>query len=218
VRLAIGKAEDFSILAVPWAATFYSHLFENEHPPSQPFQNPLEVNFAPLRSVGSNNTRNALGIGIRKRSDSIERTMRYGRLSALIFVCFCTVDNGSIETPSCAPPFKIHEPQKCVALMNALKYLKDEIKWCISTRGYNRVKFAYSVHQAFSDTGHCGENDVYVNLRLFQNESAFVHLRGDKGLRLRLHELALGYTVYDDVSKAATRSDCNSSARHVASD
>jgi hypothetical protein len=48
VRLAIGKAADCSILAVHWAATFYSHLFENEHPPSQPFRNPLEVNFAIL--------------------------------------------------------------------------------------------------------------------------------------------------------------------------
>ena len=54
MRLAIEKAEDFSILAVHWAATFYSHLFENEHPPSQPFQNPLEVNFAPLRLADSN--------------------------------------------------------------------------------------------------------------------------------------------------------------------
>ena len=54
MRLAIGKAADFSILAVHWAATFCSHLFGNEHPPSQPFQNPPEVNFAPLRSVGRN--------------------------------------------------------------------------------------------------------------------------------------------------------------------
>ena len=57
-------------MAVPWAATFYSHLFENEHPPSQPFQNPLEVNFAPLRSVGRNK-------GQRGRSGGLVRTRRH---------------------------------------------------------------------------------------------------------------------------------------------
>ena len=80
MRLAIGKAADFSILAVHWAATFYSHLFENEHPPSQPFRNPLEVNFAPVWSVGRNKR-------VRSDRDLFSVTTHFLRCRAPIVQC-----------------------------------------------------------------------------------------------------------------------------------